>query len=60
MHYEKFKSITEKTVKWDLTGKIRKNLLLSRNNGLKQEIILYGDREKPKLVITVKQTFRRQ
>jgi len=21
MHYDKFKSITEKTVKWDLTGK---------------------------------------
>jgi len=60
MHYEKFKSITEKTVRWDLTGQIRKNLLLSSNNGPKQEIILYGDREKPKLVITVKQTFRRQ
>ena len=60
MRYDKFKSITEKTVKWDLTGQIRKNLLLSSNNVPKQEIILYCNREKPKLVIIVKQTFRRQ
>ncbi len=60
MHYDKFKSITENTVKWDLTGQIRKNLLLSSKNCPKQEIILYCNREKPKLVITVKQTFRRQ
>jgi len=46
MHYDKFKSITEKTVKWDLTGQIRKNLLLSSNNVQKQEIILYCKREK--------------
>ena len=38
---------------------IRKNLLLSSKNCPKQEIILYCNREKPKLVITVKQTFRR-
>ena len=59
MHYDKFKSITKNTVKWDLTDQIRKNLLLSSKNGPKQESILYGNREKPKLVITAKQTFRR-
>jgi hypothetical protein len=46
MHYDKFKSITENTVKLDPDRQIRKNLLLSRNNGPKKEIILYCNREK--------------